>query len=331
VKKDPRRHHHVPHLYLDRFADSNQRVWVRRRDGKSFPSNTENVTVETGFYDTRGADGERSTEVEEILNRFESPAAEALRFIDAHGVAPDLESPHRIALAHFMGLQLARTPEMRERVLFSDSVDRYAAGREITQELVADYLTTEHLGFAPSPPEVAGAHTFLTAAPRGDNPLGVEFSIEMMWRSAETTSPHLAVKHWTIEHDRKARFITSDTPLVLWAKPSEMDDITGIGIGTADEIRLPLDPGKQLVLTPRARAPQSRVNSARVVACNRDVADACHRLVIGHPAHEAAMRALPMRDRRPVMRFSQGPGYSVGPDGRNQYMGEILHSWVPRR
>lgn len=59
--------------------------------------------------------------------------------------------------------------------------------------------------------------------------------------------------NWTLEVDRGERFISSDAPEVVRRKPTSMDDSEGVGIDTADELRFPLDPSKQIVLSKRKR------------------------------------------------------------------------------
>jgi hypothetical protein len=75
-----------------------------------------------------------------------------------------------------------------------------------------------------------------------------ERSMEMMFDAAEALSPRLNARSWCIEHDRKGRLVTSDSPLVLWRSPSPRDAYEGFGIEDADEIRFPLDPHKQLII-----------------------------------------------------------------------------------
>jgi hypothetical protein len=43
------------------------------------------------------------------------------------------------------------------------------------------------------------------------------------------------------------------------------------------------------------------------------------------------MSVLPLAPHRSVLRFNSGPLYERGPDGKDVYKGEVMHSWVPRR
>ena len=135
----PRRHHFVQRAYLERFAQAGQ-VFVRRRDGRSFQTSTANVAVETGFYDVSDPHGNRSTAVEDHLTTIEGPAMPAMGRIDDTGQPPSVGTPDREALSRYLGLQSTRTPETRERIFFSRRVAEYAGDREMTRELIAEYL-----------------------------------------------------------------------------------------------------------------------------------------------------------------------------------------------
>ena len=245
-----KRHHYVPRFHLDRFA-KNGAVHVRRRDGRTFTSGTVNVAVECGFYDVHLADGTVSSAVEDMFSVVEGEAAVALSNIDQTLAAPPPGSEDRSALSLHLALQMARTPEQRERVLFPERLAEFLNGRELTLELVAEFLRDVHLGFPPAPHEVQGAFDFAAVALGGSSAITPEMSMAITLSSVEETMPALEAMHWCVEHDRKGRLITSDTPMVLWRTPTPRDAYEGFGVNTAAEIRFPLDPTKQLVLTPR--------------------------------------------------------------------------------
>ena len=251
----PKRHHQVPRFYLVRFA-SDGRVVVRRRDGKSFDASPQNVAVESGFYDIPDGMGGVSKEVETGLANIEGMADAVLRKVDRDGRLRGPTDPDSATLALFVGLQMARTTTHRERVLFPRRVVDWANGREVTAELVAEFLETQYLGFEPEAPEVDGAFSLVSVAVRDEpHTLTDEFAVEMMLRAAWVLSRRLLALHWSIEVDRRREFITSDTPVVVWRKPTPRDNFEGFGIETADEVRFPLDPGKQFVLSRRSRKP----------------------------------------------------------------------------
>ncbi len=316
-------------MYLNRFGDDGQ-VFVRRRDRSTFVSNTINVAVEAGFYDL-DVTAPNPRHVEEMLSDIEGATAGVLRAIDDRGAAPAPESDDRETLAVYLALQMNRTPEQRERTLFTERLAEYLDGRDLTHDLVWTYLADVHLGFSPTDNEVEAAFTLATVAMSDRDVLTPEFSIQMMLRSVELLAPRMTQFHWCVEHDRKQRFATSDAPLVLWRPPTPRDRFEGFGVETADEIRFPLDPSKQLVLSRSVRSPSVRVAPDRVAACNQDLAYACHRFVLCHPRDRARLEHLDLPSKRPTLRFNTGSLLRRLPDGRTVEDAEVLHTWVPRR
>jgi hypothetical protein len=288
------------------------------------------VAAETGFYNIPDGMGGVSPEVEHGLANVESMTVSVFRAIDASGIPPGVRDADSATLALFVGLQAARTTHNRESALFPQQVLAWAAGRPLTHELMAEYLETEYLGFTPHDREIDAALTYVQVAQGAPETLTQEWAVEMMLRSALEFSKQVLRLHWSIEHDRRREFITSDTPVVLWRKPSHQDEYRGLGISTAAEVRIPLDPGKQLVMSRRPRRPSHDVAVHRVRRSNADMAAACHRLIVGAPTNrEVGAHRL---DRlRPPLRFMVGPGVEVGPDGIERPMrGDILQAWAPR-
>ena len=327
----PKRHHFVPRNYLGRFAHDG-RVLVRWRGKKGLiGAGVQNVAVECGFYEVERPFGEKSVVVEEALAGLEGAAAGTIQLIDKTGAPPDVGSSERTTLAAFMALQFTRTPEQRGRVLFAKDLAAYAGDREINAGLVAEYLERVHLGFQPRDSEVRAALDFARVALQDSSVLTNETAMRLMVQSAEQLIPILLDLHWTLEIARKPRLLTSDHPLVIWRKPSPRDQFEGVGIANAEELRFPLDPAKQLVLTPTEGPLIRPIEPSRVRACNADIASGCHRFIVGQPNWPKQLQEVPLAPKRPVLRFNTGPGYEKRPDGTTVYLGEVLHAWVPRR
>lgn len=328
----PKRHHHVPRFYLDRFATEGK-VSVRRRDGGAFDASPRNVAVESGFYDIPDGTGGTSKEIEHGLADIEGMTDAVLRGVDLTGRLPGQTDPDSATLAMFVGLQIARTTIHREQVMFPRRFVDWAGGREVTRDAVAEYLEHVHLGFEPEPSEVDGAYTIVSAAVHEEpHTLTDVFAVEMMLRSGWEAARHLLGLHWSIEYDHRREFITSDTPAVLWRKPTRRDEFEGLGVKNATEIRFPLDPGKQLVFSRRKRRERHDVEIHRVRRSNKDMAAACHRFIVGNPEKRAQLDGQRLARWRPVIRFNVGPLLETGPNGRARRSGgDIVHTWLPRR
>jgi hypothetical protein len=328
-----KRHHQVPIFYLSRFC-SGGKVCARWRDGKVVDTSPVNVAVETGFYDIQDGEGGKSDVVEQWLlgDLAEGPAKEAIEVIDRCGKPPPEGSNDRATLAEFLALQITRTAGHREGDVFPRRVLDWAQGREVTRDLVAEYLELELLGFKPRDPEIDGAFVIVSQAMREPEVLTDDWPVAMMLASAVDIVPILLALRWTIEVDRNREFITSDMPVVLWRKPSDRDNYEGLGPAKAEEIRFPLDPGKQLVMSRRQRPPVIEAAVHRVRRLNRDQADCCHRFIIGSPDSRAQIDAQRLAARRPLIRFWTGPYSAPGPDGRMQRQeGDVVHIMTPSR
>lgn len=324
-----KRHHQVPRAYLNRFSHK-EIVHVRRRDGNAYETNTLNVAVESGFYDIPDGQGQLSSVAEDTLADIDGAGVQAMAGIDRAGRVPDSGSEARRALAVFLSVQLTRTTQHREQVMFPERVAQWAGQRALTEDLVADYLETVHLGFPPRAREAEGAFLYVSKALE-DGAATSEFAIDMMLRMIAELVPRLLSLNWTLEVDAKQRLVTSDTPVVVWRRPSRKDDFEGVGIERADELRFPLDPGKQLVLSKRKRPREIRLGPHRVRRSNADVANGCHRFVVGRPEQSSILDGLGLGARAPVIRFNVAPLLVQTPDGRKIRDGEAMHMFVPSK
>jgi len=325
----PKRQHFVPKAYLERFARDGK-VLVRRRDGRTFEADPINVAVEAGMYDVPTPTG-TSSAIEEALAEVDDQAVLAMRAIDAAGRVPEYGSPPRQALSIFLALQITRTPEARERAMFPLRVAEYIGDRPLSKELMAEYLERVHLQFRPTDNEIWAAFDFVGYALRDREALTPAFMWQVQLASITESAPTIHRMTWSLEVDRKERLATSDTPMVQWRTPTPRDRFEGFGIMNAEEARFPLDPGKQLVLRHRGTAASARLGGERARSCNADLAAGCYHFIIGRPDQRAAIAGLPLAEHRPVMRFNTAPGFEVGPDGVRRPIGDILHTWVPRR
>ena len=307
-------------------------VAVRRRDGGRFDANPTRVAAINGFYDFRAEDGEVSKDVERFLAQVvEGPASSALAAIDASGRPPAPGSDERHAIASFIAFQMVRTPERRAEMMLAESVAVFLDGRQLTDDLMAEYLELVHLGFKPSTREARAAAMWVGYQLNHLDPGTTEMTIRIMYDTATTLTPTLSDMHWSLAVDRKERLITADQPVLIWKRPSPRDAYLGVGIQSADEIRVPLDPSKQLVLRHRSRPEVIRLSSDDVAACNFDIATRCHAFVVASPRQSTIVEAVPLRERGPVVRFDVGFRYERDERGRlMKTEDEILHTWLSR-
>jgi hypothetical protein len=321
-----KRHHFVPRAYQARFGVNDQ-VRVRRRgQPQPFTTNVINVAVQGGFNTITDEDGNASTFVEDTLAHLDDAGVQAMREIDRTGRPPALGTHGREVLCLYLAAQMVRIPRKRTMVLFPQEVTAYAKGRELDRALVAEYLERVHLGFTPQPSEVDGAWAFLHGVIAMEGIPSQDKAITSTLGPALQYTPYFRHRHWRLELSGKLDFLTSDAPLVLWKPHSKEDAYKGFGLQDADQIRFPLDPSKQLVLTRGTGTSVLSVGSQRVMKCNADLADACEQVIIGHPDRPAQLDQVELRDRGPQLRFNEGP--LIGPGNQEKTM---LHLWTTRR
>lgn len=326
-----RRNHLVPRSYLERWVEGGK-VHVRRRDGKTFDAGPRDVAVETDFYDMPDGAGGVSKWIEVGLQDIEGTAASVLRKIDASGRLPGPRDTDSAVLAMFVGLQVARTTSHREKAMFPRRVLDWLGGRAPSPELVATFLETRWYGHRPHEGAVDAAFTMVDVAQRtASETLTEAWANQFMLNAALEVSTRLLAYEWSLERDPRRQFIASDAPVVLWRTPSREDHYRGIGIETAEQVRFPLDPGQQFVMSrKRPRNEVAEVSPHRVRQCNIDMAGACHRFVVGSPSQSQMIDDLPLDEWRPLLRFNTAPLLVDGPNGPEPGEGDVVHFWTPR-
>lgn len=153
-----------------------------------------------------------------------------------------------------------------------------------------------------------------------------------MLHSVTELARRLAQFEWCIEHDRKERFITSDTRLCLGAQQRFATSSRGSASRrlkrSASRSTLP----SSSCLPAADPEPRSaRVSPTRSAAANQDVALARHNFVVAHPTQSARVEALelPAASPNPPVRQRAAPAQAVG--RAHPEDGEMLHVWVPCR
>jgi hypothetical protein len=260
-----KRHHYVPAAYLARFGEGGS-VLVRRRGRPAmYVTSVKNVAVESGFYEVLGDDGQPSDAVERGLSSLEGGALVALREVEQSQQVPPVGSSARSTLATFLAVQFTRTPLHRERIMFPERVARYAGSRETDAALMAEYLEREHLGFSPRDSEVRAALDLTQYLLRERELFTKDNAIRLAFSTVEAVEHVMLRMRWSLEVARKPRLITSDAPLVLWRTPTPRDQFEGFGLENAEEVRFPISPAMQLLLTRQPRGcPEFRGTSVTI-------------------------------------------------------------------
>ena len=320
-----RRHHYLPRFLLNRFADGDERIAVRMRDRGYFVTSTRNAAVETDLYSRTSPTGGRDSSLEELLAALEGEAAPLLAAL-AEGRIPEPQSEDREILAHFFAFQAARAPEHFERWSLLDRVIAFADGLDITEDLVAEFLTTEHLGDTRlAHREVEAVTVFVQGAlnmPGG--PVDRDGYLEAMVFNAITEmAPRIENRAWRVERCRKPRLAISDRGATLKARKQGPWN-QGLGVESADEIWVPLDPKSLFVAAKSGVDCIDEVEPKVFDRATQYVAAQAHHALFGHPKRPKVLRQVAMARRRPVLRFQMATIRTS--DGKTH---EMIHNWVP--
>lgn len=322
-----KRHHYLPESYLLGWADASKQVAVRRRDSPDpFVAVTRKVAVEAGLYDLH--DGDDPVDALEVaLSELEGPLPGLLDRLRSDG-PPRRTSTQRGQLAQLMALQLVRTPEHLDQVMFPEAAAAFTGGRPVSDDGMRSYL--RHLrGEEPTVAEVQGALTIANYT-LSQGSLTKRDAFEILFRNAlEEIRPYLAQMAWSLERACSGGFWTTDRPVTVWRRRTGGDRM-GTGLTSADEVWFPVDAEHLLVLRPRFPEHRTVVAVDRVQQVNAHLARSCYRLVISRPQDSASLAALALRRTRPALRFNTGPGYEQDAFGNMRPTGtDIVHIYAP--
>jgi len=113
---DPRKHHWVPQFYLRSFSDRNnpERIYgIGKDSGKIIPMNIQNAAAQRDLYAYTPESGVKDTKsTEENIAKLETIISPVLKRI--HQREP-IDEEIKIGIAMFVGLQMTRTPMMRDK------------------------------------------------------------------------------------------------------------------------------------------------------------------------------------------------------------------------
>ncbi|MGH2653142.1 MAG: DUF4238 domain-containing protein [Actinomycetota bacterium] len=276
------RHHLVPRFYLDRWSIPGKGLTaVRRSSGEVLSRSARTVAVETDAYAIEVPDEGKNYIVERMLGAVESEGAQALsNMLESW---PPSEKD-RESWALLMAFQVTRGRDfmddmnklevyMTKTMVALDSRDPESmrrrlqdAGLEPTQDNMD--LLREMMDKPDSYNlRVHPAHLLKTAMETGRDML-----------------PYVAARTWNLLHFEQPVLITTDRPLTLHSEPESRGPFGAVGLMTADEVWMPLDPTRLLVMTHPDTEPRvGTVPQAVVPSISLRIAAACNEWVVARP------------------------------------------------
>ncbi|TQF14238.1 DUF4238 domain-containing protein [Myxococcus llanfairpwllgwyngyllgogerychwyrndrobwllllantysiliogogogochensis] len=243
---EPRRHHLVPQMHLKRFADHKRRIIMVSRDQKKRVStDIKKACVQTDYYAVETNNG-RMQDVEGLLSVIESNAAAAIENILSGKFPP---SPtDREAIALFIGFQCVRGDETLQGYgQVVDVLTKKIISNATREEIIETFHRRE--GREPTEEEIAARKLIFknvnnfTITPHQNR------RINVMLKLAPELADIMLKRRWFLSDHGDPCLLTSDTPVVMWSKPTPPTFFSGRGWATADEVQMPLSPRFSLCLS----------------------------------------------------------------------------------
>jgi len=325
----PKLQHYLPQAAVLRPFAAGQKLTLRRRGAAPVPTTVRSAGAENHLYSIVRPDGTKDTTVEEVLATVDGLGKEALDGLRA-GNLPNAGTDERHAVALFMGLLLARSPEHQAQYLLARRVVDYCGVSDPTRGDVRAYLRNIHLGFEPrGDPEVEAAWNLVSySVHQLGLPSKAEALRSMFELGVHNLAPAFEQMTWSLEICRKPRFATCDRLPAIWKRPSAEDSYLGVGIVGAEEIWLPLSPTHLLVLERGGNEQIRCVEPKRARFVNMHLAKHCTMAVVHHPELPTSFGDFPMQARKVTTRFWMAPGF----DAQGAPLGnDIIQMWTPIR
>ena len=280
----------VPRFLLAGFADATGQLMAERRDRTRRRLVLVDAAVaELGRYSLAPARAGAAA-LASLLAEAEARAAEAARRITA-GAFPPLGTDRaslalvlagQLVLGRYHRAEAGRAATVVGQLIVSTIED--ADEDEEDDEEAAEETEAESKRPAPDPPAVRGAREPDVLLP-GQPPVGRSLA------SLPALARQLAARTWQMVRFPTPVLLTSDTPVVLWA-PSAATKLYQVGLGSAHEVRVPLDARHALIVARHAPAGEivRDLGERHARALNRTVAEAAAEWMYYHPESDPLER-----------------------------------------
>jgi len=217
-----KRHHFVPRSYLARFAGPDGHIWTYDTKSNSVrASSPENTGYEKYLYSQTLPDGSRSDELENLIEKLESPVFPVLDKLDNRA---RLEEEEREALGKFIAIMFVRSDAFRlkyaEMAMGLAQVQMFATAAHKGAFESTRKRIEEKEGRSLTNQEVESIRKTML------DPSGLEIQVDKEWSLRalsffDTAAPIFNRMNWTTLTCPEDRFfITGDAP-VVHGVPSE--------------------------------------------------------------------------------------------------------------
>jgi hypothetical protein len=283
----------VPRFLLAGFADGAGQLMAERRDRtrrRLVPVDA--AVAELGGY-RLAAERADAPALARLLAEAETRAADTARRITG-GVFPP-PAADRASFALVLAVQLLLGRYHRAEAVRAAGLAGQLIVSTIEETEAARAAASEESEEADPPePDVAAAEDARPAAAgRRDAPAGPDAHAALLpgeppvprsLAQVPALARQLAARTWQLVRFPARVLLTTDTPVVLWA-PSDAANPYQVGLGTAAEVRIPLDPRHALIVARHAPAGEIArdLDERHARALNRTVAEAAAEWMYYHP------------------------------------------------
>ena len=279
----------VPRFLLVGFADAIGHLMAERRDRTRRRLVTVDAAVaEIGVYELAPGRAHGAA-LDGLLAEAEARAAEAVQQIIAGSFPP--REPGRAGLALVLAVQLllgryhraaaGRVATLVGQLIASTIEEAEAAGQESGEAQAGEPGSAGAEGVdaagSAAPPPGGAPDVILPGRP----PLGRSLA------SLPALAHQLASRTWQLVRFPAPVLLTSDTPVVLWT-PSAAAKLYQVGLGSAHEVRVPLDARHALIVARHAPAGEivRDLGERQARALNRTVAEGAAEWMYYHPGSD---------------------------------------------
>jgi hypothetical protein len=276
-KQVKRRNHTVNKSYLRRFADDRGLLTqIALADQMRKDVSINDATVVKNFYVVPQPDGTETDEAEDFFCGLEGSAASAIRSLADDRVWP-IPDTVRHDIARWAALQYLRVPSVRQ------------LGREVAEAFCEVGL----------PVRTAGGEQITVKMPAEQikDQTGSRQHLALINELLPDVTQILYKRNWILTYYQRKSLATSDTPVVLCAAAGHPGG-TGIGIGTAGAVHVPLDRRVALSMGDGSTGDAQRAGVAKTaIRLNNATARNARRYLFHHPEDDP-FRGLELPGRR---------------------------------
>jgi len=271
----------VPRFLLAGFADTTGQLMAERRDRtRRRLVQVDAAVAELGRYSVP-ADHADAPALGRLLAEVEARASAAVQRIRDGAFPPQAEDRASLALVLAGQLLLGRYHRAeagRAATLVGQLIVSTIEGAETAGEDLEDAEADA--------PETASDEPVAAENPKpapdvllpGQPPVGRSLA------AMPALARQLAARTWQLVRFPRPALLTSDTPVVLWA-PSSAGKLYQVGLGSAHEVRVPLDARHALIVARHAPAGEivRDLGPRQARALNRTVAEGAAEWMYYHP------------------------------------------------